>query len=146
MRVYIAGPMTGYPNYNFPAFHEAQRKLEEQGYTVVNPAAKESKGDYPDPDLIPLQWGGTREDLDPGIIRNRDFQELLTCERIMLLPGWSFSWGARLEAAVAQACGMVLVEIYMDPYRLWTLDNTKLGTFLEVGKHADKGNEEKISA
>lgn len=38
MTVYIAGPMTGIPNYNFEAFFAAEAALLEQGYRVLNPA------------------------------------------------------------------------------------------------------------
>ncbi|EGF7427729.1 DUF4406 domain-containing protein, partial [Escherichia coli] len=38
MRVYIAGPMTGYKNFNREAFHEAEEKLKQKGCTVLNPA------------------------------------------------------------------------------------------------------------
>ena len=31
-RIYIAGPMTGYPELNFPAFHAAANSLRAQGY------------------------------------------------------------------------------------------------------------------
>ena len=35
-RIYIAGPMTGYPELNFPAFHAAANSLRAQGYDAVN--------------------------------------------------------------------------------------------------------------
>ena len=38
MRVYIAGPMTGYKNFNREAFHKAEEKLKQKGCTVLNPA------------------------------------------------------------------------------------------------------------
>lgn len=37
-KIYIAGPMTGIPDYNRPAFNEYAAKLVEQGHTVLNPA------------------------------------------------------------------------------------------------------------
>ena len=36
--IYIAGPMTGLPECNYPAFHEAARRLRLLGYEVLNPA------------------------------------------------------------------------------------------------------------
>lgn len=38
MRVYIAGPMTGLPEYNFPAFHAAAKAWRDAGWEVLNPA------------------------------------------------------------------------------------------------------------
>ena len=36
--LYIAGPMTGDENFNYPAFFSAAQILEDVGYTVINPA------------------------------------------------------------------------------------------------------------
>ena len=38
MRIYVAGPMTGHPQLNFPAFHTEAARLRALGYEVVNPA------------------------------------------------------------------------------------------------------------
>ena len=40
-RVYIAGPMTGLPAFNYPAFHAAAATLRQAGYVVENPAENE---------------------------------------------------------------------------------------------------------
>lgn len=37
-RVYLAGPMTGIADYNFPAFNAAAARLRAVGFDVVNPA------------------------------------------------------------------------------------------------------------
>lgn len=37
-RVYLAGPMTGIADYNFPAFNAAAARLRAEGFDVVNPA------------------------------------------------------------------------------------------------------------
>lgn len=37
-RIYLAGPMTGLPEHNFPAFHAEAARLRGLGYHVENPA------------------------------------------------------------------------------------------------------------
>lgn len=37
-RVYVAGPMTGIPDFNYPAFNAVADQLRAQGYEVENPA------------------------------------------------------------------------------------------------------------
>lgn len=36
--LYVSGPMTGYPNKNFPSFINATYSLRSLGYKVVSPA------------------------------------------------------------------------------------------------------------
>lgn len=92
--IYIAGPMTGFPDHNFPAFNAMADKLRSEGWVVVNPA--EINAAYgPEYDIkYRCTW-----------MRN-DIQALLTCSHIMLLEGFEYSTGARLEAQVAHACGI----------------------------------------
>lgn len=83
-KLYIAGPMTGYPACNYPAFNMVEEHLLKAGFEVVNPA-KVSAGqrahyvDY------------LREDL----------RAMLDCDGVALLPDWEFSTGARNEVNVA---------------------------------------------
>lgn len=37
-RLYLAGPMTGLPDFNYPAFHAAAAAWRAAGWTVANPA------------------------------------------------------------------------------------------------------------
>ena len=37
-RYYLAGPMSGIPELNFPAFHRETAHFRAQGHEVVNPA------------------------------------------------------------------------------------------------------------
>ncbi|WJJ55011.1 DUF4406 domain-containing protein [Xanthomonas phage RTH11] len=83
--VYIAGPMTGLPEYNFPAFNAAAEELRATGATVYNPA---------DHGLID---GAAWDDY-----LRFDIGNLVKCESIYLLPGWSNSKGARMEYKLAR--------------------------------------------
>lgn len=89
IRVYIAGPMTGLPALNFPAFHAAAAKLRADGYEVVNPAEINS-----DPNA---GWNACMR---------QDIAQLVTCDEIALLPGWERSRGATIEARLAADLGM----------------------------------------
>lgn len=91
-RLYLAGPMTGLPELNFPAFHAAAAKLRAKGYEVVNPAEVN-----PDPNM---RWVDAMR---------ADIPELCKCEAIAMLPGWQKSRGARLEAHIANELGLRMV-------------------------------------
>jgi hypothetical protein len=88
-RVYIAGPMTGYDNYNFAAFNAEAAMLRDQGLHVENPA------DH-----------GVLSGADWADYLRYDIARLASCERVQLLPGWSKSKGASLEVHIARALGM----------------------------------------
>ena len=94
--IYIAGPMTGIVDHNFPAFHAAAKKLRAQGYAVFNPA--EINADAVDV-IRPWSW-----------YMRKDLAELVKCEAIYLLPGWENSKGATLEMHVAERLGMTIVH------------------------------------
>ena len=93
MKLYIAGPMTGLPDYNFPAFYAAAAHLRGMGHEVVNPA------ELPAPD------DPTWEKYLRGALR-----AMLTCEAVVLLPGWVKSNGARLERMVADRLRMPVYD------------------------------------
>lgn len=88
-RVYVAGPMTGIAEHNFPAFNAAASALRAAGWHVENPA---------DHGVIE---GATWADY-----MHSDVCMLASCCAIHLLPGWSKSRGAVLEAHIAHALGM----------------------------------------
>ena len=93
--IYIAGPMTGYENFNFPAFFAAEEWLEKQGYEVVNPAR--------------LDDGDTTKTWEHYI--RRDLKIMLDhCNSIALLDGWEKSRGANIEAFVASQLGFQVFE------------------------------------
>ncbi|WP_220485018.1 DUF4406 domain-containing protein [Stenotrophomonas lacuserhaii] len=91
-RTYIAGPMTGYTDFNYPAFNDAAAQLRSLGIAAINPA---------DHGVV---QGATWEDY----LRS-DIAQLATCESIYFLPGWSKSRGALLEHHIATSLGMRLL-------------------------------------
>ncbi len=87
-RLYVSGPMTGYPECNYPAFNEAARRLRAEGFVVDNPAEVGAEG-------------GKYADL-----LRKDIRLLLDCDGVALLPGWSESRGAKTEVHVAETLGL----------------------------------------
>lgn len=88
-RLYISGPMTGIPEWNFPAFNAAADRLRGLGFDVVNPAD-----------------GGAEEGKAWEAYLREDLRLLLDCDAVATLPGWRNSRGARLEVHVAESLGM----------------------------------------
>lgn len=90
LRIYIAGPMTGLPEFNYPAFNAEARVWRARGFEVENPAEG--------PDLP--SWAA---------YMRRALRQLLTCDAICLLPGWTTSKGATVEWLVASVLGLQMV-------------------------------------
>jgi hypothetical protein len=115
VKIYVAGPMRGYPEFNFPAFNEATAKLRAEGHDVFNPAERDierhggvdiSKGNEAGDERIAAEMHGfsLREALAEDmayICREAD--------AIYMLPGWQQSKGASAEYATARALGLVLL-------------------------------------
>jgi hypothetical protein len=105
MKVYIAGPMRGKPDFNRPAFDDAEALLRDLGHDVVNPCRlDEELGLYFETDA----------DVTPDHLKEimaRDIAALYTCDRIAMLPGWESSGGAALERQAAHYVGISSVEL-----------------------------------
>lgn len=111
MRIYTAGPMTGLPQFNFPAFDRAAGQLRAEGHDVVSPAELDS----PEHRAIALasHTGDPREYTKItgetwGDLLARDVKLIADggIERIYVLPGWERSKGARLETYIAHLTGI----------------------------------------
>lgn len=93
--VYISGPMSGYPEHNYPAFYEAAALLDAYGYVTVNPADNfQGRKDLPPETYLRV---------DVGVMAEK-------CNAIYFLPGWQNSAGARLEWQVAKSLGFEIVN------------------------------------
>lgn len=92
MRVYISGPMTGYPDFNYPEFHRVADDWRKLGHDVFCPAENfKGSTDYP--------W---------EFYMKEDLRLVMHCDAIVLLAGWDRSRGALMEALVAMTCGLTL--------------------------------------
>lgn len=98
-KVYISGPMTGYPDDNFPAFRAAAVALRRKGFEVVSPAEMDSHDEleavHAEERYGPMYQALLRRDLD--VIKDPE----VGIEAIVLLPGWTRSNGALRELGQA---------------------------------------------
>lgn len=90
-RIYLSGPMTGLPDFNFPAFHATAYELRAQGLEVINPAEHDEAPDQP--------W---------AVYLRKDIRLLMDCDAIHMLPGWTKSKGAVLEHHIAVQLGLTV--------------------------------------
>lgn len=105
-KIYIAGAMRGYVNYNFDAFDEAEKMLREEGWIPVSPAAM---------DRLYEGWGKYAPDdfvADKAFVykcMRRDLDAIFDVDAIYLLKGWEESEGANAELALAKCLGIQII-------------------------------------
>lgn len=93
-KLYISGPMSNYPEHNYPAFFEAAETLRNLGYDVVNPAELGVVDGWKWADYL-----------------RRDLRVMLDCDGVATLDGWTKSKGARLEVDVAEELDMPIDSV-----------------------------------
>lgn len=113
MKVYLAGPMRGIPQFNFPAFDYAAAKLREQGFEVFSPAERDRTVYSTRLEANPT---GSEEQAvkEVGFSLRKAFHAdtewiSLHADGIALLPGWEKSSGAIAENALATALGLTRI-------------------------------------
>jgi hypothetical protein len=129
LRVYIAGPMRGIPQYNFPAFDAAKQNLINRGYIPISPADIDRDNGF-DPATLPADhdWGSIESiGLDLREIVRRDLIALLSCDAVYLLDDWHKSIGATAEVAVARWLGLG----FLSGFPAWS---PGVGHFKFIGK------------
>lgn len=102
MRIYIAGPMRGIPEWNFPAFDKAEDKWRALGHIVFSPAQVDRALQY-DP-----QNGESLDHLRHVI--QMDIACIMAADALALLPGWEKSRGATVELSLAQFLGLPIYD------------------------------------
>lgn len=107
MKHYLAGPMTGYPEFNIPAFRLAKEELEKLGFQIQLPFDIDNE-------QKDWQWGDYLAE-DIRLICNE-------CTGMILMPEWERSRGAKLElaAALMQSLKYSNFEFYEYDSRLTT--------------------------
>lgn len=115
MKIYIAGPMRGIPDFNFPLFYSVSEFLRSHGHIVFNPAERDNKQHGE----LKSETGDLKDIAHLGFSL-RDALAADTewichhAEAIALLPGWEKSSGARAEKALAEALGLEIFFIASD--------------------------------
>ena len=116
MKLYLAGPMTGREHFNFPEFHRVARKLRAAGFSVHNPADKETLAgtDIPDYTKLPKEFDGRHPTLTLFDVFREDLEAIMSCDAVALLPGWEKSKGSLHEAHVARRLGLIIFTLRGD--------------------------------
>lgn len=107
MRLYVVGPMTGKPYYNWEAFRDAQKVWSWKGHEVNTPF-----------DATNIIWNAHfGRDFNPYVDKCdyghplmlahwlEDTRILLWADAIILLRGWESSRGSRVEVQTALLMG-----------------------------------------
>lgn len=92
---YLAGPMSGIPECNYPAFDKTCKILRELGYNISSPHEN-----FP-----------VKDDSRWLECLRHDLRTVTECQGIILMEGWTKSRGARLELHIALSLEM--------PVMLW---------------------------
>lgn len=100
MRVYVAGPISGWVDKNRVAFENAKTRLIALGHDAVTPFDHEQGDDF--------TW---EQYMKLGITL------MLTCDGVCMLSQWHTSTGASLEHRIAMALKMDVREEaeWLDP-------------------------------
>ena len=142
MKLYLAGPMRGIPEFNFPAFHTAAKKLRDEGHIVFNPAERDNEKHGTDISKGNATGDEGQAAKEHGFsLRDALADDLWwickEAEGIAVLSGWTRSKGAQAEIATAFALGLHL--IYLQEGSMETKEVGR-GQHLEEYIYKDTGN------
>jgi hypothetical protein len=101
--VYIAGPMRGYPELNYPAFHEAAALGRGMNFKIISPAEEDMSFG-----VSPSQTEFSSADCRK--FAERDVAIIFKCRAVAVLPGWEKSVGATAEVALARWLGLPILD------------------------------------
>lgn len=118
--LYLAGPMRGFPRFNFDSFEDARRHLRSLGHQIICPAERDVEGGF-DPSTLKGTEDLTTLDFDLHAALETSIRYVLQSDAVALLPGWTRSEGAKAEALIARLTGRPLYEYHRhrpNPLRL----------------------------
>lgn len=108
---YLAGPMRGIEDYNFPEFLRQAKFLRACGWTIFSPAERDMEDPNIDHETNVAGWTGERG-LD--YFMAHDLKAVCEHDAVICLPGWEASQGARLETVTAVEIGHPVFELMVD--------------------------------
>lgn len=116
MKIYLAGPMRGIPEFNFPAFFEATARLRAAGHEVFNPAEKDNEKHGVDISKGNLTGSEQEAASNHGFSLREALGADLAwicaeADAVALLPGWLNSKGATAEYATAVALNLHIIYL-----------------------------------
>jgi hypothetical protein len=131
MIVYLAGPMSGKPDFNWPEFKRVTKLLRDSGVTVVCPTESGANHNTPYHECL-----------------KADLKLLLSADSITFLLGWTKSKGATFEAVVAYILGYKFFHLDVDlgillpgpQPSLWSLIKHLVKTHVGLEPVLDTGN------
>lgn len=123
MNIYLAGPMRGIKDFNFPEFMRNAELLRSAGHSVFNPAERDLS--VHGAASLKTATGDETEvaknlNMDPKAFARDCFladTEYICkhADAIYLMPGWETSKGAIAEKALGEALGLEIWYLHNDP-------------------------------
>jgi hypothetical protein len=112
LTVYLAGPMTGIPQFNYPKFHRIAKELRDAGYNVISPVEEDTQ-EYQTQAMASKDGlhgaDGKFAGLTWGDILSKDVKLVADkVDGVVVMDGWEKSRGARLEVFVANLSGRTI--------------------------------------
>jgi|TARA_R110001583_G_scaffold77308_2_gene210558 hypothetical protein len=111
--IYIAGPMRGIEDFNFPAFDRQAQVLGKQGWKVINPAEMDRQDGLPCSG--PMEYDPAINYEDREFMRDALKRDMVAicdeCTAMYMMSDFETSRGARAEWHLAKALGL---EIYYE--------------------------------
>lgn len=120
MKIYLAGPMTGYEYFNFPAFDFWSERFTAKGEQVFSPADHDRILLNKSFDWMPQEsdsegpWKSWKIEGAPSLrqMLGDDLQWIAkNAEAIAMLQGWERSAGARTEWNLAVTLGLKVIYL-----------------------------------
>jgi hypothetical protein len=113
--------MSGIPDFNFPAFFDAEKRMKSLGWRPINPARM---------DVVAGDGGPGIEPQPHEHYMRRDLPHLWRSTHVALLDDWVGSRGARIELGMGLAIGLLAFSaqsfaLFDREFLLDTLERTR---------------------